>query len=168
MTTEQKIIKHTLLSVSIYLIVYTVSTSILLSIIWGINVLDGISLLFVAFPSMFTGNLLPSVIGYGAIYLYNKTDLDNLVVTRSRYITAWIILGIESLGTLVRYAYVGSFVGASSALIMFLIFSLVKINKKYKQLKYPPVDAPVENEQVVNNDDIQLNDVNEENMEQKK
>lgn len=139
MTSEGKIIKNTLINLSAYLIAYTLSTSILLSIMGGSSLFDVIPLLFTAFPMMFTGNLLPSLVGYGAIYLCNKAIRDDLVITtRTHFFTLLVITGIEVVGTIAYYANVGKFVGASFVLITYLIVDTIKTNKKYKALKNPP------------------------------
>ena len=155
MTFEGKIFKHTAISLAAYLITYTLSTSIILSIIGGISLFETVPALFIAYPMMFTGNLLPSLLGYGVIYLCNKIEQDNLVITRSRFFTLLAILVIEFVGTIVYYANVGKFVGASFAIIAWLIIDTIKTNKKYKELKNPP--APVEDE-ATRNDDLTSND----------
>ena len=139
MTTEGKIIKNTAISIGAYLVAYTLSLGIILSILRETNLLDTFALILTAFPAFFTGNLLPSVVGSGTVYLCNKViNDDDVITTRSRFFTALIVIGIEAVGSIVRYAMIGTFEGASFALIAILTIDAIKTNKKYKALITPP------------------------------
>lgn len=148
--TTEKIIKHTVFALLAYFITYTLSEIIIISIV-GSSLVDAISLIFTSFPMMITGNILPSVLGYGAIYLCNKTINDELLITRVRLFTLLAIIGTEVIGTIIYYANVGKFVESSVAIITLLIIDSVRINKKYKKLKNPSVVVEV----VANGNDIE-------------
>lgn len=136
MTDEGKIIKSTAIKLAAYLIPYTITASIVLAIISGISLFDAIPIIFTAFPMMFTGNILPSLIGFGAIFVYDKEIKDEPVISaRSWFFTILFIIGIEVLGTIVYYNYLGEFVPASFVLIASLVFGAVKAQQKYTTLK---------------------------------
>lgn len=149
MSIKGKIIKHTAISLAAYFVAYTLSESILLSIL-GSSLLDAIELIFTAFPMMFSGNILPSVLGYGAIYLCNKTINDEILIARSRFFTLLAIIFTEVIGTMVYYAEADKFAGSSFAIITWLIIDSVNVNKKYKKLK----SLSAEDEVAANEDNI--------------
>ena len=132
--TTKKVIKHTIVALLAYFIAYALTEIIILSVLSG-NLSDSISLIFTSFPMMFTGNILPSFIGYGAIYLCNKTINDELLITRSHFFTLLAVLATEIIATIVYYAHNDKFVQSSIAIITWLIIDSVRINKKYKKLK---------------------------------
>ena len=161
MKTERKIITHTLINLVAYIVAYTLTASILLlAVAPDSNLFDVIPMLFTSFPMLFTGNLLPSLIGYGVIYLCKKVIKNELLIaTKAHFFTLLAIIAIEAIGTIVYYINIGSFIGASFAILAFLIIDAVRTNKRYKKLKNPPEVI----EDVENNDD-NINNIDDETM----
>lgn len=137
MTTESKIIKQTLITFIVYFIAYTISTSIVVSAAYMVSIGDAISLMFVGFPSMYGGNLLPSVIGIIAIFIASKTNSDKYVAERSNYYTLLFAAALELLANIVFYCYFKSFPKTGFAILAMLIISAVNTKKKAKKIIEP-------------------------------
>lgn len=129
---SKEIAKHTLLSLLCYFITYTLSAGILLSALYRFDLFDAIRALFVSFPLAMSSNILPTIVGYFAVFVCNKTIANKYIIHKSRFYCLIVILCIELLGTILHYYNFDEFTHSSFPILAMLIISIIKTRSHYR------------------------------------
>lgn len=117
-------LKQTALSIGVYLAAYFVTLMATFVIFkdllyGGIGFGDFFASMIVTFPALFCGNLLPFLLGYGAIKLFHYFFCDRTYTKTAFLLSLMFIMALEFIGTIVYYFNFQQFPSAAIFIIGF-------------------------------------------------